>query len=507
MTTAAADDPAAQVDELIAAIGARVQTPAVRHGDAVLVTGPWLAGVTGVAEALRERLADRVVVEPTQLARGEAPSAVVLVVSGAAALTDSDCALLDAAAAHTDAVVCAVSKIDVHRGWRDTLADGRDGLAAHAPRYRDVPWVGTAAAPERGEQRVDDLVAALREQLADAGLARRNRLRAWESQLQAAIDRHDSDADGAGRRARVEALHEQRDAALRQRKLSRTERTIALRSRIQQARVQLGYFARNRCTSVRGELQEDTGRLSRRGLPEFERYARTRIDAVVDEVDRGATAHLADVAHQLGLAVESPGPVEPPKVTAGEPALKSRRLETRLTMLLGAGFGLGVALTLSRLLAGLAFGATLAGVAVCAVIGLAVSVWVIGARALLHDRALVDRWVGEATTSLRSAVEELVAIRVVSAESVLSAALSEHDAIAEERLAGQVRQIDGELREYAALAARAAAVRDRSKPALERALETARAELGKPGFLISDDTDNEFRAGESDSIPASGPGI
>ena len=34
-------------------------------------------------------------------------------------------------------------------------------LAAHAPRYRDVPWVGVAAAPDSGEPRVDDLVAAV----------------------------------------------------------------------------------------------------------------------------------------------------------------------------------------------------------------------------------------------------------------------------------------------------------------------------------------------------------
>ncbi|EUA43908.1 putative membrane protein [Mycobacterium xenopi 4042] len=38
------------------------------------------------------------------------------------------------------------------------------------------------------------------------------------------------------------------------------------------------------------------------------------------------------------------------------PPLTSRRLETRLMTLLGAGFGLGVALTVSRLLANLAPG-------------------------------------------------------------------------------------------------------------------------------------------------------
>ena len=55
----------------------------------------------------------------------------------------------------------------------------------------------------------------------------------------------------------MSALRESRDDVQRERRLSKSERTIALRSQIQQARVQLTYFARNRCASVRTELQED----------------------------------------------------------------------------------------------------------------------------------------------------------------------------------------------------------------------------------------------------------
>ena len=293
--------------------------------------------------------------------------------------------------------------------------------------------------PERGEPRVDDLVAAVSEQLPDTDLPRRNRLRAWESRLQTVADRYDRDADGAGRRARVEALREQRSTILRQRRLSKSERTIALRSQTQQARVQLSYFARNRCASVRSELQEDAASLTRRKLPEFESYAGGRLNEVVAEVDNGTTAHLTDVAQSLGLAVDSSASATLPTIDLPPPQLKSRRLETRLMMLVGAGFGLGVALTLSRLLADLAPGLTVAGAVACAAIGLGLTVWVVGTRGLLRDRALLDRWAGEATARLQSAVEQLVATRVLAAESSLTAALGEQDEVESARVgrAGQ----------------------------------------------------------------------
>ncbi len=498
----AAEDADDAVDAMVAGIGPRLGAPTTLRRDVVLVTGPWLAGVSGVVAALSERLPEHTFIESTDLAAGEAPTAVVFVVSAAAALTESDCALLDAAAADTDAVIGAVSKIDVHRTWADVLAADREALSAHAPRYRDVPWTGVAALPDRGDPQVDDLVAAVREQLADTDLARRNRLRAWESRLQNVADRYDRDADGAGRRARVEALREQRSGILRERRLSKSERTIALRSQAQQARVQLSYFARNRCASVRSELQEDAAGLTRRQLPVFESYTRGRINEVVAEVDEGTATHLADVAKSLGLAADPPAPAALPKIEMPAPQLKSRRLETRLMMLVGAGFGLGVALTLSRLLADLTPGLTVAGAVACAAIGLALTVWVVGTRGLLRDRALLDRWAGEATAQLRSALEQLVATRVLGVESSLAAALGEQDEVESARVTEQVGVIDTELREHAVVGARAAALRGREMPTLQAALEAVRAELGEPaapGDAVSQTEGSDAPTGDSES--------
>jgi hypothetical protein len=234
----------------------------------------------------------------------------------------------------------------------------------------------------------------------------------------------------------------------------------------------------------------------------FESYTRGRIDEVVAEVDEGTTTHLADVAKSLGLAADPPAPAALPKIEMPAPQLKSRRLETRLMMLVGAGFGLGVALTLSRLLADLTPGLTVAGAVACAAIGLALTVWVVGTRGLLRDRALLDRWAGEATAQLRSALEQLVATRVLGVESSLAAALGEQDEVESARVTEQVGVIDTELREHAVVGARAAALRGREMPTLQAALEAVRAELGEPAApddAVSQTAGSDAPTGDSES--------
>ncbi|MGV0790846.1 hypothetical protein [Mycolicibacterium sp. XJ1819] len=469
-------DPVAAADAVVAAVDPSLTAPGVETRDVVLVAGPWLAGTTSLVEALRQRMPEHTFVEADELGPGRAPAAVVFVVSAIAPLAESDCALVDSATNYTDLVVGVVAKIDAHRNWDEVLAANRDLLAARAPRYARVPWVGAAAAPDLGEPILDDLVALLGQRLADPEMRRRNRLRAWETRLQATIDRHNADGAGTDRTARVAALRTKRDAIVRARRLAKTERTIALRSQIQQARVQLAHFARNRCTSVRAELAEDAAQQSRRGLSTFEAAVRTRVGEVVDEVEEGITAHLADVATELELPVPPP-PAPPIRPELPTPALAARRHETQLMMILGAGFGLGVALVITRLFADLAPGLTAAGLLVGGGVGLGLTVWVVGLRGLLHDRAVLDRWVGEATAVLRSAVEERVATRVLVAETALTSELAHRDDTDGAAASDRVAELDAELRAHAIETARAAAVRDRRVPVLRQALHTVRAEL------------------------------
>jgi hypothetical protein len=465
-------DPIRSADAVVAAVDPGLAAPAVRARDVVAVTGPPLAGTTGVVAALRDRMPDHTVVEAADLAADEAPAAVVAVVSAAAPMTASDAALIERAARHTDALIAAVTKTDAHRQWRDVLAAARDELARRSARFAQTPWVGVAAAPDLGPPQVDELVTVLRETLAAPDLVRRNRLRAWETRLQDTIGR----PAGAGRRARVAELHRARDDVLSGRRAGRADRQAALRREIQQARVQLGYLARNRCTVERAELAEQAAALGRGQSGTFQARVRERMERLVAELDTETTARLDEVAARLGLAAP-PAPSPPPNPQLGAPPLTARRLETQLGMLLGAGFGLGVALMVTRLITGLAPGLTAAGLAVGGAAGLALTVWVVGIRGLLHDRAVLDRWLTDVTARVRTAAEERVATRMLTAESALGAALrsveQEESAAARARLTA----IDDELRDHTLRTARAAAARERRLPALTRALEAVRNEL------------------------------
>jgi hypothetical protein len=318
--------------------------------------------------------------------------------------------------------------------------------------------------------------------------------------------RYEREVEGSGRRARVEALREQRSTALQQQRQAKSERTITLRGQIQQARVALSHSARNRCAAVRTDLQEHAAGLSRRGMSGFEALTRDQLDAVVAEVSEDTDAQLREVAQVVSVPMELPPLERLPEVNISPPPLKSRRQETWLMIVLGVGFGLGVALTLSRLMSGLASrlnpALAIAAALACVAISVALTFMVINIRALLHDRALLDRWAGDASSSLQSVVEELVATRVLVAESVLSKALLAQDEAENAELSASVGVIDTELREHALAAARASAARDREMPAVTAALAAVRAELGEPG-IRQGESHSEDDAGDETEKPAS----
>ncbi len=454
------------------------QAPEVVRCDVVVVAGPWLAGVSAVVAALRTRIPGRTFVEAADLAPDHAPVAVVFAVSAVAPLAESDAALLDVIARHTDLVIGAVTKIDVHRGWRDVLATDRELLAARSQRYAQMPWVGVAAAPEDGEPALDELVHALSAGLADEGLSHRNMLRIKETHLN---DRISAVRSGQRPDGRAAALRDERDELLRSRRLTRTERNIALRSQVQQARVQLSYFARSRCASVRTELSEDVSDWNGRRADRLVAYVHRRSAEVVEEVDQGITDHLADVATELGLSVPAVSPPDP-VVDPGRPGLRSRTLETRLMMVLGAGFGLGAAFAVSRLFVGLAPGLAVLGVLIGAVAGLLLSLWVIGIRSVLHDRAVVDRWITEVTARLREATEQRVASRVLVAEVQFTGENAGREDREAATLAQRVAEIDAELRGLAVRTAQAGADGQRELSGLRAALAAVHADLNGGGM-------------------------
>ncbi len=64
-----AGDPVGAVDALVAGVDPGLSSPGVESRDVVLVTGPWLAGATGLIAALRDRLPEHEFVEAEDVER------------------------------------------------------------------------------------------------------------------------------------------------------------------------------------------------------------------------------------------------------------------------------------------------------------------------------------------------------------------------------------------------------------------------------------------------------
>jgi hypothetical protein len=452
--------------------------PTVRRRNVVLVTGAPLAGSSSLVEELRQRMPGTEFVEHRELGPDEAPVAVVFVVSAAGPVTGSDCALLDAVARCTDAVIGVVSKIDVHRRWRGTVRANRAALSAHRNRYARVPWVGAAAKPGLGERRLDDLAKVLTAELSCPTVERRNALRLREFQLNTAVLRYRGAVAGADRQARAAQLAAARTEVLTGQRRVRSQRVAALRGHLAQARVELSCLGVRRVAGIRADLLEEAGCLSRREMAGFPVYAVARISDVLLEIGDRTVGALGDIAVELGLP---PAPAVPrdDSLRTGGPPVDTGRLETRLMVLLGSGFGFGVAVTAGRMFAGLAPGWSVAAAGLGAVLGVGLTLWVVGMRGLLRDRAALQRWVVEAVSALRPAVDREVVARVLAAEVRWMEALARQDDVRAARAAEAVRVIDVELAEQARIRDRAVADLGRAVPALDRALVTVRAELDR----------------------------
>lgn len=444
--------------------------------DVVLVAGPPRAGSSSMVARLRERMPATTFVEAGSQGRGGSPAAVVFVVSAVAPMTESDCALAAQLTGDTDAVVAVLAKIDDHRDWRAVLAACRERLQRYSPRLQPV-WVGAAAAPRLGEPSVDDVVETLSGLLGDPDRDKRNTLRASETRLLRAVRALDSASVDAARRAYFEALRQRRDALVRARRLAAAQRPHESRAPIQRARLELLSGARGRCAALRTGLLDSAAEATGSGLAQLPRQVRSRCDEVTAEFDDVVSARLTELAAELGVAVPAVPAPAPAVGIAPDPPVRAARLESRLTAVLGAGFGFGVALVLARFLAGLAPGLTVVGSLVGGVAGLVLSAWVVRVRAVLRERAVLDRWITEATSATRAAVEERVATRLLAAETALTSARLLAGAAADGEAAERIASCDAEMLELSRADARIAAVRARCVPGLQRVMATIQCGL------------------------------
>lgn len=208
-----------------------------------------------------------------------------------------------------------------------------------------------------------------------------------------------------------------RVGAVRNRKV----RATFMRGQAQLARVQLGAQARVMCSALRAELGGEAAQLSRRDLGAFEGRVRREALRVATELDQALDRRLAGLVEVAGVSAagHTDQPGEPVEVYL--PLRRSPRLENRLSALLGVGFGFSVSLTAGRLVAELRPSWASAAAFGCGAAGLLLTIWIVGARRLLTERAVMERRVVEAVANLRVALEERLITRVLAVESALAA--------------------------------------------------------------------------------------
>jgi hypothetical protein len=285
-------------------------------------------------------------------------------------------------------------------------------------------WVAVAAAPDVGVPKVDGLVESLRDTSRKPLLA--------------------SDI-------RVGQLRAGRTALLRDRRQARSARALTLRGGLHEGRAALGRFVRQRCVAMRTDFRARAAEQRRGDFARFEADLLDEAETVLDELEQQLLARSDELAGTLDVAASAcPRPGAGPQLPASPAA---PRQERRLTMVLGAGFGLGVAMAVSRLLGGLAQELAVAALVVGGMSGFALTVWLVMTRALLQERAALDRWVTEVVTTLRWHGEELVAGRLLAAELGFAAELAARDDAESAELSERVGAIDAELRALARLTA------------------------------------------------------
>ena len=161
------------------------------------------------------------------------------------------------------------------------------------------------------------------------------------------------------------------------------------------------------------DARREAGEVSRRDLATFDGRVLDRAQQVADEFDATVADRVAEICAGAGTAA----PVFPasPPVRRYLPSPRVAAQEDRLAAVFGTGFGLGIALTLGRLLAEAVPSASAAAIPICGAAGVALAGWVVRTRRLVSARAARERWVGEVAAGVRNAIEE----RVLVAESAL----------------------------------------------------------------------------------------
>lgn len=402
-----------------------------------------------------------------------AATAVLFVLDASAPIGRGELEFLGALGDRVQAVSFALTKIDLHRGWRTVLDADRALLARHAPRFGAAPvYPVSARLFARAATATPDLAPLLRDrsgvpelQLGLQQLVSRragtlheaNGLRVLCTAVDGAVAslhaRQRALDDGT---AHAHALRARRTELEAARRGADHGWQVRLRAEIQRARLECGHevagLIRAAHTRLRGAV-EAAGPADLQQVP-------YQVDATLQLLAGQVAASLATRIGRLTDAVlaELFGPDEvdavrcgllrhAPPLVAAPPPDRPRNPEDRLLAAVGFSGGLGLGRLAALPLAEMGVGAVGALVLPFSIaLGLGAGWWMVRTRRLGGDRAHSAQWLADVLAEARAAAERTVAEQMIDVEQrlalLLDGALARRTVAVEDEL----REVDRALR-------------------------------------------------------------
>ena len=439
-------------------------------------------------------------------------TALLFVVDAAAPLTRGEVGFLKRLADQVETVVFALTKVDLHRGWRQILEANRALLAQHAPRFASAEFhpvsarlfESAAGAPNadvatllRERSGIAELQTALQRQVAGraAMLGEANLLRAVSTGLAGLIAKLEADVraltSAEHGQVSADSLRERRDELTTERRSSGRSWQLRLRGEIQRARVESLHDVAGQVRSAQTWF--------RRSIDEADRNALAQLPYQVDAALQLLSARVATaLGMRLSRVVETAlaelftpdelgavhaefarrGAAGRPPIMLRPPDKRPGANEDKLLVAMGVSGGLGVGRLAALPLAGLGAAAGLVVLPASIVLGLGAGWWMARVRRHAADKQHLKQWLADVLADARSAMDQVVAEQMIDAEQQLSLAL-------DEALGRRVAAIEDELREVDRALRMDAAERNRELQATRKTLAEATAGRQKVELLLA----------------------
>jgi len=425
-------------------------------------------------------------------------TALLFVVDAAAPFAQPELEFLIEASKRVDLVVFALTKTDAYPGWRTVLADNREQLRAHAPRFGSAPWFPVSArlaelartvpAEVAGELVRESRVAALQHALVElAGrghlLRQANVLRTVRSEL-VTVDLEFGErlrATEPDPEALARVRRERAAVAARKRTESR-QWSLALNTETQRARVEVtgllrGYLGGlqedflNRIDAARGDDLRTLPQQVDRALHALSVRLSADLEVCFRRVGERALAEvfqpdeLRFVLGRLNATLRH-ALASKPRREGGTDNVMIALSAGGMAFMVGRGAMAGVSALGAGALVGTGLLIPFAGLG----LGLAAGGFVLYRRRVHSDRQQARVWLREVVADARAALSDEISHRFTDLQYALTLALD--DAI-ERRL----RQLDARIAEIDAAAAEDQASRARRRAAIQADRDAVRARI------------------------------